>query len=274
VVAVLTVYFSTQTTPPCLVTGIPKWHPPTDTSVHRFEVVVPDRALCFYDMDHGNTLVGALKLPGIVGITAVQPRGTAIAVRYGGAHGALVDVQTGRVSYGAKPPPPPSDTILVVDASRHVSYVTRRDVLGVEVVRAAGPRAKLTFPGFTWNPHFGPNPPDHGLVLTPSATELWVLDAPNDVVHVFSLAGVPRMVKNVRLTNPLIGQEDPCASHRCGRIGSLQVSAGGRFMYVGDSGDVIDTQRREEVTNLEALHQSRLTLEVDWVNGRPAFPAR
>src|SRR5436309_7664131 len=61
----LTVYFSTQTVPPCLVSGVPKWRAPTDASLHRFELVVPDRALCFFDQDHDQQLVGYRKLPGI-----------------------------------------------------------------------------------------------------------------------------------------------------------------------------------------------------------------
>jgi hypothetical protein len=273
VVSALTVYFSTQKVPPCLVTGIPKWQPPTDKSLHRFELVVPDRALCFFDMDHDQALVGYVKLPGIRGITSVAPRGAKLALRYGNGLGALVDLRTGRVQYGAQPPAPPSDQVLVYDEARDLKYVTRRGVFGVEVSRPRGPRTKLTFPGYTWNPRFGPDPPDHGLSLAPDRPELWVLDAPNNVVHVFNLSGEPRDVKDIRLTKPLIGVEDPCASRRCGRIGSLQHSADGRFVYVGDVGDVIDTKKREEIANLEALHQSRLMLEVDWVGGKPEFPA-
>ncbi len=277
VVAGLTVYFSTQKIPPCLATGIPTWRAPTDRSVHRFELVVPDRALCFFDLDHDQALVGYLKLPGIDGITSIAPRGTKLAVRYGDGRGALVDLRTGRADYGAQPPPAPSDQLEVYDEARGVGYVTRRGMFSVEVENPSGPATKLTFPGYTWNPRFGPDPPDHGLSLAPDRPELWVLDAPNNVVHVFDVSGVPgkqpRDVKDIRLTRPLIGVERPCASHRCGRIGWLQHSADGRFVYVGDSGDVIDTKKREEITNLEALHQSRLMLEVDWVNGRPEFPA-
>src|SRR5204862_6953843 len=60
VIVGLTVYFSTQTIPPCLRTGVPAWKPPTDTSLHRFELVVPDRAICFFDMDHDHELAGYL----------------------------------------------------------------------------------------------------------------------------------------------------------------------------------------------------------------------
>jgi hypothetical protein len=71
----------------------------------------------------------------------------------------------------------------------------------------------------------------------------------------------------------LSGDENPCATSRCVRLGWLQHSADGRFVYVGDAGDVIDTAKREEVVNLEALHESRLLLEVDWADGKPHFPA-
>jgi len=274
VVAGLTVYFSTQEIPLCLATGIPKWRAPTDESVHRFELVVPDHALCFFDMDHDHALVGYVSLKPIVGVTAVAPRaGGKLALRYGNGRGAVVDLASGRVTVGAPPPPALSDEVRVRDEAGGVEYMTRRGMFGVEVQNANGRVTKLSFPGYTWNPRFGPDPPDHGLSLAPDKPELWVLDAPNDVVHVFDVSGVPRDVKDIRLTKPLIGVEGPCASHRCGRIGSLQHSADGRFVYVGDSGDVIDAKKREEITNLEALHQSRLMLEVDWVSGRPEFPA-
>jgi hypothetical protein len=276
----LTVYFSTQKTPPCLVTGIPKWRPPTDKSLHRFELVVPDRALCFFDMDHSQALVGFLPLKGIEGVTSIAPRQDGrLGIRYGKARGALVDLTTGAIEYGATPAPPPSDTVTVVDPRRLLVFSTRRGALGFRMFAPATfDQWNVTFPGFTWNPRFGPNPPDHGLSLAPDRPELWVLDAPNNVVHVFDVSRaphfLPREVKDIRLTEPLIGTQSPCASHDCRRLGSLQHSADGRFVYVGDSGDVIDTQKREEIVNLEALHQSRLTIEVDWANGKPEFPTR
>ena len=36
IVVGLTVYFSTEKIPPCLATGVPKWHAPTDNALHRF----------------------------------------------------------------------------------------------------------------------------------------------------------------------------------------------------------------------------------------------
>src|SRR5262249_1453282 len=120
------------------------------------------------------------------------------------------------------------------------------------------------------------NPPSHGLSLAPSGRELWVLDAPNSRVHVFDVTGLPgrapRQVADIRVSKPLSGNENPCLT-ACERIGSLQHSSNGKYVYVGDAGDVVDAAKREVLVNLEALHNSRVHLEVDFSGGRPSFPA-
>jgi hypothetical protein len=276
VVAGLTVYFSTEQVPPCLLSGIPKWQAPTDRAVHHFEIVAPDRALCFFDMDDEHHLVGYLALPKITGVSAVEPRAGSLALRYGHGLGAVVDLQDGKIEYGVAPPKAPAGTVAVQDQRGGVEYVTRRGELGFRVYRLDTHALVhvIAFSGFTWSPRVGPDPPDHGLALAPDRPELWVLDAPNDVVHIFDVSGTtPEPVADVRLTRPLTGDESPCAHPRCGRIGWLQFSADGRFVYVGDSGDVFDAARREEIANLEPLHESRVTIEADWINGVPDFPA-
>jgi DNA-binding beta-propeller fold protein YncE len=164
-----------------------------------------------------------------------------------------------------------------VDEVAAAVYSTHPGTFGFTVFDPARfTQRKVTFPGFAWSRRFGPNPPDHGLALLPNGRELWVLDAPNSVAHVYDVSGVPlqppRHVTDVRFSKPISGDENPCAHPRCGRLGSLVASADGRYLYVGDSGDVIDVAKREVLQNLEALHQSRLALEVDWVDGKPEFP--
>jgi hypothetical protein len=275
----LTAYFSSEKVPPCLVSGAPKWRPPTDQATHRFLLVIPDRALCFYSIDDEHKLVGAVKLRELEGIEAVQRRpGGKVAVRYEGARTALVDVATGAVRRGGRPVSAPSDEVIVADGHAAVVYSTRRGVFGFSVFDPARFRIRrVTFPGFAWNPRFGPNPPDHGLALFPNRRELWVLDAPNSAAHVYDVSRVPREaprhLEDVRFSKPLSGDENPCAHPRCSRLGSLARSSDGRFVYVGDAGDVIDVAKREVLLNLEALHQSRLALEVDWVAGKPVFPS-
>ena len=173
--------------------------------------------------------------------------------------------------------PTESDTIRVGDTQQKVAFVTQRRLLGVRVLDLRTNRTLYIthFKGFTWNPRFGPDPPSHGLSLAPDRPELWVLDAPNSVVHVFDVSalpgGPPRPLEDIRLSKPISGDENPC-THACGRIGSLLHSADGRFVYVGDAGDVIDARTREIVANLEALHNSRTQLELDWAHGKAVFP--
>jgi hypothetical protein len=244
-VAGLTVYFSTETVPRCLVSGVGTWRPPKDGGTHRYEVVVLKDDACFFDIDRKQKLVGALGL--------------------------------GRASWLLARLPPQSDTSRVTDQQHRVVYETRRGLLGFRVLALQTGRQLYVahYKGYTWNPRFGPDPPSHGLSLAPDRAELWVLDAPNSVLHLFDVsavpAGPPLPLEDVRLSKPISGDESPCTAS-CGRIGSLLHSADGRFVYVGDSGDVIDTRTREIIANLEALHNSRVQLEVDWMNGKAVFP--
>jgi hypothetical protein len=246
-VAALTVYFSTENIPRCLVSGVGTWRPPTDGRTHRYEVVILDGSACFFNIDQQQRLVGALSLS--------------------------------RAKWLAAATPAASDTLSVSDTEHGVVFVTRRGLLGVRILDLRTKRLLYItrFKGFTWNPRFGPDPPSHGLSLAPDRPELWVLDAPNTVVHVFDVSELPgtppRRLEDIRLSKPISGDENPC-KRACGRIGSLLHSADGRFVYAGDAGDVIDTRTREIVANLEALHNSRVQLEVDWVRGKALFPGR
>ena len=270
----LTVYFSSEKVPPCLVSGAPAWKAPA-SGTHRYEVVFPDRAVCFYAIDDRQKLVGALSLPAAKGISAAAPLLGDVALRTETGVFTL-DLRSGALRRGGLAPFR-SASLTVTDAEHGVMYITQRGLLGFRVLdlRTARKLYVVGFKGFTWNPRFGPNPPSHGLSLAPDRPELWVLDSPNSTVHVFDVSGLParppRPLEDIRLSKPLSGNESPC-SRACGRIGSLQHSSDGRFVYVGDSGDVIDTQKDEPVANLEALHNSRVHLEVDWVNGKPTFP--
>jgi hypothetical protein len=275
VVAGLTVYLSTEEVPLCYVGNAPAWRPPQGDEQRRFEVVFPDQAACFFAVDDGHELVGALRLPRAQGITVVSRLLDDIALRTDAGVFTL-DLRAGRLTRGGLAPFP-SDTVTVNDEERGVMYLTRRGFLGFRVIelRRAISLYDVSFKGFTWNPEFGPNPPSHGLSLAPDRPELWVLDAPNSTVHVFDVSAVPseapRQVENIRLSKPLSGDVSPCA-RACQRIGSLQHSSDGRYVYVGDAGDVIDTRTREVATNLEALHNSRVYMQVNWVGGRPVFP--
>lgn len=264
VIVGLTVYFSSENVPACFVSGVADWRAPKDGETHRYAVVFPDRAACFFAIDDENKLVGALRLAGARSISSAAPLVGDVALRTLDGPFTL-DPVTGRLRKGGLVPFA-SDILNVTDLEHQVMYVTQRGLLGFRVIdlRTGSTRYVVHFKGFTWNRRFGPNPPSHGLALAPDRPELWVLDTPNRTLHVFDVsqlpAAPPRRVADVRLSRTFT------------QIGSLTQSADGRFLYVGDSGDVVDTRTRKPVANLEALQHSRVVLEVDWVDGRPVFP--
>jgi DNA-binding beta-propeller fold protein YncE len=144
-----------------------------------------------------------------------------------------------------------------------VSSITSGQVL--DTVPVSGP-----FPYTPGQP--GPSSPSHGISISPDEKELWVMDQPNSYVHVFDITGLPesapKQIADIKLTRPMTGNQAGC-SYDCLREGWLQHSLDGRFVYVGDSGDVIDTSTRQSVANLEPLYNSRVFLEIDWSNGVP-----
>jgi hypothetical protein len=118
-----------------------------------------------------------------------------------------------------------------------------------------------------------PTAPSHGISLSPDEKEVYVIDAPNNYVHVFDVGGISRNIApiklaDIRLQNAMSGNESGCA-YDCLKDGWIHHSLDGRFVYVGDAGDVISTSTRTTVATLPALRNTRKMLEIDWQNGRP-----
>lgn len=258
VIVALTVYFSTETVPPCGVSGIPKWTALNDTETHRYTVVFPDGAACFFDEQH--RLVAQLALDGARDVTSAEPNGDDIALRTASGPYTL-DLRTNSFTRGGLAPFP-SDFVTATDATAHVMYVTQRGLLGFRVIDTNTGRTRevVHFKGFTWNARFGPNPPSHGMSLASDRPELWVLDAPNRALHVFDVSEAPRRITDVRLEQTMT------------QPGSLTRGADGRFLYVGGSGAVVDTRSRLQVAQVPALANASAVLEVDWVDGKPVYP--
>ena len=190
IVAGLTIYFSSEKVPPCLASGAPAWKAPT-SGTHRYEVVLLDRAACFFAIDDGQKLVGALRLPATEGISVAARLLDDVALRTESGVFTL-DLRSGGLRRGGLAPFA-SDILTATDEEHGVMYVTQRDLLGFRVLdlRTAQKLYVVGFKGFTWNRRFGPNPPSHGLSLAPDRPELWVLDAPNSTVHVFDVSALP-----------------------------------------------------------------------------------
>ena len=260
VIVGLTLYFSSESVPPCRASGAPAWRPPSDGKPHRYMLVVPEGAACFFALDDEQKLVGTVDLPAAArSPSTAAPLAGDVAVRTGSGPYTL-DLGTGRFVKGGLAPFD-YDTLTLRDEGRRVMYVTQRDLHGFRVIGLATGNELYVV---RFSGRLRPNPPSHGLALAPDRPQLWVLDAPNRTLHLFDVGGLPgrapRRVADVRLERTM------------SKPGSLLMSADGRYLYVGESGDVIDTRTRRSVIQLAALKEGRALLEVDWVDGHPVFP--
>jgi DNA-binding beta-propeller fold protein YncE len=154
---------------------------------------------------------------------------------------------------------------LTINGRETIAYTTATGLLGFQVSSITSGHVLFTI-GF--GPRFPVNPaklrfsaPSHGISLTPNERQLWVIDSPNDYVHVFDVSRAPRhrprRIADIRLAHSLTGD------------GWIQVSRSGCFVYVGDSGDVLSTKRFRPVAFLPALRSTKQSLEIDWRNGLP-----
>jgi DNA-binding beta-propeller fold protein YncE len=154
-----------------------------------------------------------------------------------------------------------------VDLTRQLVYTTATGFLGFQVSSMRTGRVLETVPirGF----RKGGGTPSHGITLTPDGRRLFVIDVPSSYVHAYAVGdGPPRHLADIPLDRPMKGKERPCGGD-CGRAGWLQASLDGRYVYVGDDGDVISVQKLRVVGFLPALYNSRYQLEIDWRGMRP-----
>jgi DNA-binding beta-propeller fold protein YncE len=117
--------------------------------------------------------------------------------------------------------------------------------------------------------------PSHGISLSPDEHEVYLMDGCNSYVHVFDVSGLPALppvqVADIRLSHQVGGTSEPGCAYDCGREGWVLHSGDGRYVLVGDDGDVIDTSTRGIVANIATLYDTRKFIEIDWENGTPAF---
>lgn len=150
-----------------------------------------------------------------------------------------------------------------INGSQTLAFTTARSFLGFQVGDIVTSKVlySVPVPGFSFDPQTFGRTPDHGIALTPNERELYLIDTPNGYVHVFDVTGLPgsppRLVTNVEL------------HHAPPNDGWLQISRDGRYVYVGRSGDVIDTRTHRIVDYLPPLAATADSLEIDWRHGRP-----
>ena len=111
--------------------------------------------------------------------------------------------------------------------------------------------------------------PSHGISLSPDEKRVYVMDAPLDQLEVYDVSGLPgsapTFVASVPLSS-LSGSESPCETY-CEKEGWVLNDLSGRYVYVGDTGDVVSTSTLKVVATLPALQNTRQVVEIDWTNG-------
>jgi DNA-binding beta-propeller fold protein YncE len=152
-----------------------------------------------------------------------------------------------------------------LNAQDTLAFTTGDRYLGFQVSDIATGRVLYTVPvpGFTMPPTYTGLEASHGIGLSPDQRYLWLLDEPNHAVHEFDISGLPRKAAVLVATVHVSGQPD-----------WLNLSRDGRYLFVGNSGNVIDTTTRSTVAMIGALTYSRYNIEVDWSGTRvcAAYP--
>lgn len=174
----------------------------------------------------------------------------------------VASTATNRIVRKLGPLNPPGVRPFTIDGSQTFAFTTATSLLGFQVsnIRTGKVLYTVPVPGFSFDPATFGRTPDHGISLSPDGRELYLIDTPNGYVHVFDVAGLPaaapRLVASIKLR------------HAPPNDGWLQHSRDGRYVYVGRSGDVIDTRTRRIVDYLRPLQATADFLEIDWRHGR------
>jgi len=158
-----------------------------------------------------------------------------------------------------------------INGAQNLAFITLSGFLGFQVGDINTGHILYTVPVQGFPTRGGaPSSPSHGISLSPDEKEVYVIDSISNYVHVFDVAGLPgsapRQVADIQLLGAMSHNESPC-TYNCRKYGWLHHSRDGRYVFVGDSGDVIDTSLRKTAMTLPALANSRTDIEIDFQGG-------
>jgi DNA-binding beta-propeller fold protein YncE len=141
-----------------------------------------------------------------------------------------------------------------VNGSNTLAFVNVNGLLGFEVgdVKTGKKLYRVEVQGYKDGPVARHGCPSHGIAMTPDEKELWVVDGPNNALHVFDATVMPpKQGETISL------KEFP---------GWVSFSMDGKYVYVS-TGDIIDAATRKVVATLKDesghLVQSEKLLDVE-----------
>jgi hypothetical protein len=138
-------------------------------------------------------------------------------------------------------------------------FTTASSYDGFQVSSAAAGGAIQYTENFNEGGSCGQSTCSHGISLSPDNKEVAVIDAVHDAVQFWNVDGVEKGVPPVHVATVPVHLVNE---------GWVQHSYDGRYVFVGDSGDVISTATHTVVAHLAALEDTRESLEVDWEGTR------
>ena len=120
---------------------------------------------------------------------------------------------------------------------------------------------------------FGGNPciiaPSHGVSLSPDNKEVYVMDSCVDTIRAYTATDDPQPIAAIPLTHKIHGGTEQACAWDCSKDGWVMHSRDGKYVYIGDSGDVIDTATHTVTTYLDLLANCRHGfLDIVWKNGQ------
>jgi hypothetical protein len=120
---------------------------------------------------------------------------------------------------------------------------------------------------------FGGNPchiaPSHGITISYDNKELYIMDSCINTIHAYTATDDPQPIADVMLTHLIHGGTEQNCAWDCSKDGWLMHSKDGKYVYVADSGDIIDTATHKVTAYMEYLANCRHGfVEMDWKNGQ------
>jgi hypothetical protein len=159
-----------------------------------------------------------------------------------------------------------------VNGSNTLAFTTASELDGFQVSSITTGKVLFTVSAGAVPAGFPFSAPSHGIGITPNEHELYVIDSVNKEVRFYNIAkaaeGVEPTLAAVVPVAGLSGEEEMCA-YDCTRGGWLQPSIDGRFVFVGDSGEVIEVATRKVVATLPTLLNTKKSIEVEFSGGVP-----
>jgi hypothetical protein len=159
-----------------------------------------------------------------------------------------------------------------VNGSNTLAFTTATNFDGFQVSSIATRKVLFTTSFGEIPKEFAFTTGSHGISLSPDEKQLYVIDAVHKEVQFYNVSKVKEGVAPAPIAVLPVGGwsgfEKPCA-YECSRGGWLQLSRDGRFLFAGDSGEVIETATRKVLITLTTLLNTKKSIEVDWQSGVP-----